>query len=89
MSKGKCMAINESVDIGLNELIVERKRFEFELEVVLAEIEEYRELSERLPTHKQKILEFSEDSRMHSISIYAKLNVLGKTIAMLQESKVS
>ena len=83
------MAIDEPVDIGLNELIVERKRFEFELEVVLAEIEEYRELSERLPTYKQKILEFSEESRMHSISIYAKLNALGKTIAMLQESELS
>ena len=83
------MATDNPKIVGLKELIVEKERFEFELDVVLAEIEEYRELSERLPAHKHELLEMSEKSRTHSITIYAKLNTLSKTIAMLHKSETS
>lgn len=83
------MATSNPKVVGLKELIVEKERFEFELDVVLAEIEEYRELSERLPAYRQKLLEMSEKSHIYSITIYAKLNTLSKTITMLQESETS
>lgn len=83
------MATSNPKVVGLKELIVEKERFEFELDVVLAEIEEYRELSERIPAYRLKLLEMSEKSRIYSITIYAKLNTLSKTITMLQESETS
>ncbi|MDW6017540.1 hypothetical protein SBW85_07085 [Vibrio plantisponsor] len=83
------MATDNPKEVGLQELLLEKERFEFELDVVLAEIEEYRELSKRLPAHQHKLLEMSEKSRIYSITIYAKLNTLNNTINMLQESKIS
>lgn len=83
------MATDNPKEDGLEELILEKERFEFELDVILAEIEEYRELSKRLPAYQHKLLEMSEKSRIYSITIYAKLNTLSKAIIMLQESEIS
>lgn len=74
------MCIGKSLELGLNELIIEKERFEFEHELLLLEIEEYRCLSERLPDYKDIIYEMSEKSRVRLIGTQAKINALCNVI---------
>ncbi|WPC73950.1 phage tail tape measure protein [Vibrio porteresiae] len=68
--------------LSLDELVWERRKYEAELAIALAEIEEFQLLSERLPSQKSSLLRLSEETREKSVRYLAKINVLNQALKL-------
>lgn len=66
----------------LSELVLEQRKYEAELAIALAEIEEFQLLSERLPSQKTSLLKLSEETRERSVRYLAKINVLSQALKL-------
>lgn len=72
----------------VDELVVEKRRYEAELEIVLAEIEEYQVLAGRLLEHETELLKLAEASRESSVRYLAKINALNDAIKLYSEVEI-
>ncbi len=68
--------------LTLDELVLEKRKYEAELAIALAEVEEFRLLSERLPVQKSALLRLSEETREKSVRYLAKINVLNQALKL-------
>lgn len=78
--KLKTVVKNSDEVLILDELTLERRKYEAELAIALAEIEEFQLLSERLPSQKSSLLKLSEETRERSVRYLAKINVLNHAL---------
>ncbi|WP_225460638.1 phage tail tape measure protein, partial [Vibrio vulnificus] len=78
--KLKTVVENSDEVTTLDELTLERRKYEAELAIALAEIEEFQLLSERLPSQKSSLLKLSEETRERSVRYLAKINVLNHAL---------
>ncbi|WP_261904059.1 hypothetical protein [Vibrio fortis] len=65
-------------------LIREKKQYEGDLAITLAEIEEYQSLFNRFPKYKQELLPLFERAREHSAKQMGRINALAKWIQVVQ-----
>ncbi|HDY7617469.1 TPA: phage tail tape measure protein, partial [Vibrio vulnificus] len=80
--KLKTVVKNSDEALTLDELTLERRKYEAELAIALAEIEEFQLLSERLPLQKSSLLKLSEETRERSVRYLAKINVLNHALKL-------
>lgn len=73
--------------LSLDELVLERRKYEAELAIALAEIEEFKLLSERLPSQKSSLLRLSEETREKSVRYLAKINVINQALKLTNYGK--
>lgn len=85
----KIKAVTRSHDktLSLDELVLERRKYEAELAIALAEIEEFQLLSERLPSQKSSLLRLSEETRGKSVRYLAKINVINQVLKLTNHGK--
>ncbi|HCE2181054.1 TPA: phage tail tape measure protein [Vibrio parahaemolyticus] len=85
----KVKAVTKSPDgtVSFDELVLERRKYEAELAIALAEIEEFQLLSKRLPSQKSSLLRLSEETREKSVRYLAKINVINQALKLTNRGK--
>lgn len=65
------------------ELEKKRSRFNAELAILIAEIDEYRSIIAQFPQAQRQVRKLHEDSTQHSVTLTGKITAITKTIELL------